>query len=145
MKDESPVVVVAAVVERDGRILLTRRLEGTHLAGTWEFPGGKCDPGETHEACLAREMREELGVEIAVGELVLRTTFAYPDRTVELNFYRCALVGEPVPQLGQDMLWAGRERLRDLEFPPADTELVELLTQMGTRSIKSDAGRDAPR
>lgn len=137
MKNESPVVVVAAVVERDGRFLLTRRLEGTHLAGTWEFPGGKCDPGETHEDCLAREMREELAVEVTTGELVLRTIFAYPDRTVELNFYRCALVGEAVPQLGQDVLWAGREHLPDLELPPADKELVELLTQPLAKSGKA--------
>jgi 8-oxo-dGTP diphosphatase len=143
MKDENPVVVVAAVIERQGRFLLTRRLEGTHLAGTWEFPGGKCGPGETHEDCLAREMREELAVEVRPGERVLRTVFAYPDRTVELNFYRCALVGEPVPQLGQDVLWAGREYLPDLEFPPADQELVELLTQPLSRSGKAaESARD---
>ena len=59
----SAVVVIAAVIERDGHLLVARRLEGTHLAGLWEFPGGKCEPGEAHDACLARELTEELGVD----------------------------------------------------------------------------------
>jgi 8-oxo-dGTP diphosphatase len=126
---DDPIVVVAAVVERDGAFLLTRRLGGTHLAGTWEFPGGKCDPGETHEGCLAREMQEELAVGISVGDRILQTTHAYPERTVELHFYRCSLVGEPVPQLGQEMVWTRREALPSLELPPADVQLIELLTK----------------
>ena len=121
------VVVVAAVVEQDGRFLVTRRLQGTHLAGLWEFPGGKCEPGETHEACLAREMAEELGVETIVGDEVLRTEHAYPERTVRLHFRRCAVVGQPRPLLDQEIRWVTREELRTLEFPPADAELIERL------------------
>lgn len=137
------VLVVAAVVEREGRFLLTRRLEGTHLAGTWEFPGGKCDAGESHEECLRREMREELAVEVTIGARLLEVTHDYGDRTVELHFYRCSLAGEPAPQLGQEMLWAEREALRSLEFPPADAELIELLspssrTQYSPNSQKQD-------
>jgi len=121
------IVVAAAVVELDGRLLVTRRLEGTHLEGHWEFPGGKCDPGETHEACLIRELHEELGVSAIVGPEILTTTHPYPNRRVELHFFRCRLLGTPVPQMGQEMRWVGRDDLGNLAFPPADTELIELL------------------
>ena len=126
---ETPsLVVVAAVVERERKLLLTRRLEGTHLAGTWEFPGGKCDPGESHEQCLRREMREELNVEVAIGAPVMEVAHDYGDRVVVLHFYRCTLLGDPRPQLGQQMMWAERSALRTLEFPPADAELIDLLS-----------------
>ena len=122
------IVVTAAVIERDDRLLVTRRPEGTHLEGYWEFPGGKCDPGETHEACLARELREELGASAAVGAEILCVTHAYPDRTVELHFFKCRLTSEPIPQMGQEMQWVAREQLGSLTLPPADEELVDLLT-----------------
>jgi mutator protein MutT len=125
---DAAVVVVAAVVERDGRFLLTRRLRGTHLAGTWEFPGGKCEPDETHEACLARELREELDVQVVIGEEILSVEHAYPERTVRLHFRRCVLAGEPRPLLGQDVRWARRDEMRALEFPEADRELIAMLT-----------------
>jgi 8-oxo-dGTP diphosphatase len=121
------VVVAAAVIERDDRFLLTRRQRGVHLEGYWEFPGGKCEPGETHAACLVREIREELGVEAAVGGEVLATSHAYPDRLVELHFLRCDVGGAPAPQLGQEMRWVAREELATLTFPPADTELIQML------------------
>ena len=122
-------VVTAAIVERDGRFLVTRRQKGTHLEGCWEFPGGKCEKGESLADCLARELREELGVGARVGEEVLATTHAYEDRVVELHFIRCQLAGEPVPQLGQEMRWVSREELRELELPPADAALVEILSK----------------
>jgi 8-oxo-dGTP diphosphatase len=122
------IVVAAAVIEQDGRFLLTRRQRGVHLEGFWEFPGGKCEPGESHGACLVREIREELDVEAAVGEELLATAHAYPDRRVELHFLRCAIVGAPVPQLGQEMRWVPRDELARLEFPPADAELIRLLS-----------------
>ena len=121
------IVVAAAVIEKDDRFLLTRRQQGVHLAGFWEFPGGKCEPGESHGACLAREIREELGTDAAVGEELLATAHAYPDRRVELHFLRCAIVGAPVPQLGQEMRWVPRAELALLPLPPADEELTRLL------------------
>ncbi len=120
-------VVVAAVVERADRILVTERPSGTHLGGYWEFPGGKTEPGETHQQCLEREMREELGVVVVVGGELLSTRFDYPDRTVELHFRRCVLGGEPTPMLGQRMRWVPRSELGTLRFPPADRELINLL------------------
>jgi 8-oxo-dGTP diphosphatase len=133
MTDDRPsatrVVVTAAVIEVDGRFLLTRRQKGVHLEGLWEFPGGKCDKDETLMDCLARELLEELNVPSRVGEELLTTTHAYPERSTELHFFRCELLGDPQPQLGQEMRWVPREELTVLEFPPADAELIEMLRQ----------------
>ena len=123
------IVVTAAVVEIDGRLLVTRRQTGVHLEGFWEFPGGKCDKDEPQTVCLARELLEELDVPSRVGDEIFATTHSYPDRSVELHFFRCELLGEPRPQLGQDMRWVRREDLAALEFPPADAELIRMLTQ----------------
>src|SRR5712691_9866651 len=89
------IIVTAAVIERDGCFLVTRRQKGVHLEGCWEFPGGKIDPHETHAAALKREIREELDADVDVGRLLLTTTHAYPEKTVTLFFYRCHLVGTP--------------------------------------------------
>jgi mutator protein MutT len=121
------IVVSAAIIERGGRILVTRRLEGTHLEGAWEFPGGKCEPGETIEACMARELREELGIEVGIGEEVLSTSHDYPDRRVTLHFLRCDTSDQPAPLIGQEMRWVTRDELDSLEFPPADAELIRIL------------------
>ena len=123
------VVVTAAVIEIDGRFLITRRQKGVHLEGFWEFPGGKCDRDEPLKECLARELFEELDVPSRVGEELFTTTHAYPDRSVELHFFRCELLGEPRAALGQEMQWVRREDLAALEFPPADAELIQILTQ----------------
>lgn len=121
------VAVVAAVIEQNGAFLVTRRPEGTHLAGLWEFPGGKIDLGESHGQALQREIREELGVHIEVHDLIFQVTHDYPERSVALFFYRCTLVGEPVARLGQQMRWVLREELPALGFPPADEQLIHLL------------------
>jgi len=123
------IVVLAGIVERDGKLLITRRLKGTHLAGLWEFPGGKCDASETHEACLARELLEELGVSSLVGPELLSVEHAYPERTVRLHFRTCEIAGDPQPLLGQEIRWIERADLKSLEFPEADRELIEMLTR----------------
>jgi mutator protein MutT len=122
-----PVVVIAAVIERDGRFLVTRRMEGTHLSGYWEFPGGKCEAGESHESCLERELVEELDVTAHVGSEILVTEHTYPARTVRLHFHECRIDGEPRAILGQEMRWISRQEIGELEFPEADRELIELL------------------
>jgi mutator protein MutT len=127
------IVVVAAVIQDGGRFLVTRRQQGVHLAGLWEFPGGKIDEGETHAVALAREIREELDAEVEVGELVFEVTHAYDDRTVALYFYGCTLRGTPRPLLGQEMRWVPRADLAALGFPPADQELIKLLTESPVR------------
>lgn len=121
------IVVVAAVIEADGTFLVTRRPEGVHLAGLWEFPGGKIDSHESHVQCLRREIREELDADVDVQELVFYTAHDYADRVLTLYFYRCTLIGEPRPRLGQQMRWVPREELPTLGFPPADEELIRKL------------------
>jgi len=125
----SRIVVTAAVVEREGAFLLTRRLDGTHLAGHWEFPGGKVHAGETLQESLAREIREELDAEIAVGDEILATVHDYPERSIELRFFRCTLRSEPKPILGQEMRWVPLGELASIRLPPADDELVRLLIE----------------
>lgn len=123
------IVVTAAVVWRDGRYLVARRLQGTHLAGLWEFPGGKCEPGESHEDCLRREIHEELGVDATIRGLLLSARHAYETREVELHFFACDLAGEPQARLGQELAWVAPADLDRLAFPEADAELIALLKQ----------------
>ena len=121
------IVVAAAIIERWDRFLLTRRLKDTHLEGCWEFPGGKCEPGESHDACLARELMEELGVRATIGDEIIVIEHAYPDRTVRLHFRRTEIAGEPQARLGQQMQWVARESLDGLKFPAADRALIDRL------------------
>jgi 8-oxo-dGTP diphosphatase len=121
--------VVAAVIERDGKILLTRRREGTHLGGLWEFPGGKRKPGEDPAEALRREIREELGADLVVGDALERLDWDYPGKRVRLCFFRCALQGEARPLEGQEMAWVARAELGRYEFPAADAVLVERLSR----------------
>jgi 8-oxo-dGTP diphosphatase len=127
----STIVVLAAVIEKDGHFLMTRRLKGTHLAGKWEFPGGKCEPGESHEACLSRELIEELGVPSEVGDEIFTVEHAYPERTVRLHFRRATLLCDPMACQGQEMRWVGRAELRALDLPDADRGLVDMLSRDG--------------
>ena len=131
MPSKPTLVVVAAVVERDGAFLVTRRQPGVHLAGYWEFPGGKIHPGESDADALGRELREELDVGVGpvdAGARLLTKAHEYDDRIVELRFYRCGLIGTPRPMLGQQLRWVPRAELAELPFPPADAELIARLT-----------------
>jgi 8-oxo-dGTP diphosphatase len=123
----APIVVVAAVIERDDAFLLTLRPAGTHLADHWEFPGGKVHHSETHAEALRRELFEELDIVATVGELVHTVTHAYPEKTVELHFYQCVFAGEPKPMMGQGMRWVTRAELASLPFPEADRDLIARL------------------
>jgi 8-oxo-dGTP diphosphatase len=124
-----PLLVVAAVIERDGKVLITRRRSGTHLAGLWEFPGGKSTEGEGHAEALRREIREELGALVSVGELLDAVEWQYPDKRVRLLFFRCELHGEAQPLEGQEMAWVASADLSSYEFPPADTALIARLAR----------------
>ena len=122
------IVVTAAIVEDHGRYFVTKRQKGVHLEGLWEFPGGKCEPGESLEHCLRRELKEELGAEAVIGEEIFTVTHDYPERSVELHFLSCSFLNAPMPLLGQEMRWVAREELKSLKFPPADDELIAVLT-----------------
>ncbi len=120
--------VSAALVFHNGRLLITRRPAEAHLGGLWEFPGGKREPGETFEACLQRELLEELGVQIAVGEAIQTIVHQYPERRVRLKFFRCRLLGGEPRALGcAAFRWVSRAELREHAFPEADAQLIERL------------------
>ena len=120
--------VSAALIFRGGRLLITQRHAKSHLGGLWEFPGGKREPGETFEACLVREISEELGVEISVGTLYEEIRHDYPEKSVHLKFFLCRLVsGEPQPLDCAAVRWVGQGELDAFEFPAADAQLLEKL------------------
>jgi len=123
-------VAAALVQDEAGRYLITRRRHGTHLEGLWEFPGGKREPGETLEACLRRELAEELGADFTVGDKVETVTWHYPGKTVVLHFYRCRVAAGAIePREDQAMAWVDPSELVDYEFPPADQALLARLRQ----------------
>lgn len=120
--------VSAGLVFRSGQLLITQRHAAAHLGGLWEFPGGKRAPGETFEQCLQRELREELGVEVFVGELFDTVTHAYPERTVLLKFFLCQLPqGEPEALDCAAVKWVDRGGLAAHDFPAADATLLDKL------------------
>jgi mutator protein MutT len=123
-----PIDVAAALIFERDKLLITQRRADDHLPNLWEFPGGKVEPGETFQACLVREIREELGIEISVCDLVEDLTHSYPEKTVRLRFYRCALIsGEAKAIHVQDLRWVTREELKQYEFPAADAKLIARL------------------
>jgi len=123
-----PIEVSAALIFHQGRLLIARRHAGSHLGGLWEFPGGKREPGETFEACLVREIREELGCEIAVEELFDEVTHHYPGKSVHLKFFLCRLTGgEPQPLDCAALEWVTKGDLGRFEFPAADAQLLAKL------------------
>lgn len=122
--------VSAGLIFRDGKLLLTQRRPQDHLGGLWEFPGGKREPGETFRQCLIRELREELGIEAVVGEMIKELTHAYSEKTVHLQFFRCTLAPsspEPQPHACHALAWVTRAELPRYAFPAADARLLERL------------------
>lgn len=123
-----PVRVAAGLIARDGCYLITRRKTAAHLGGCWEFPGGKCEPAESLEDCLRRELREELGIEVADPVLFGVIRHTYSEQTVDLHFFRCRIRNGEPRALGCDELrWVRPEELMHFEFPPADQSLIEAL------------------
>jgi mutator protein MutT len=125
----SPLIEVSAgLVFRAGRLLITQRPPGTHLAGLWEFPGGKREAGESWEACLERELAEELGVGVAVGRVFDEIVHDYPGKRVQLRFFVSRLTkGEPAPLGCAAVAWVTAEELAHYEFPAADAHLLAAL------------------
>lgn len=123
------VIVVAAVLIEGGKVLLSRRKEGTHLAGLWEFPGGKVEPGEDPRVALRRELAEELGVDAIVGEIVDVTFHRYDDddKSVLLLFFEARREsGSPEPRAIDvaEVAWFGAPALDPALFPPADVAVL---------------------
>jgi mutator protein MutT len=120
--------VSAALIFRSGKLLITQRQPDAHLGGLWEFPGGKREADETFRQCLVREIREELGIEISVGELFEEIIHEYPEKTVHLKFFICQLIhGEPQLLGCAAFKWIGKLDLSGFKFPAADAQLLEKL------------------
>ena len=123
--------VAAGLVFRDGKLLITQRYPGAHLGGLWEFPGGKRHADETFEACLKRELEEELGIEVAVGDLVESIENIYPEKTVLLKFFFCDWLRNEARAIGcPDFRWIARDELCRYEFPAADARLLKKLPSL---------------
>lgn len=121
--------VSAGLVFRDGRLLITQRPANGHLGGLWEFPGGKREPGETFEQALHRELMEELGIEVEIRDLIETITHRYPEKMVQLCFFRCAWIRhEPQPIGCPALAWVTRDELAVYEFPAADAQLLGKLS-----------------
>jgi 8-oxo-dGTP diphosphatase len=123
-------VVAVALLDADGRILLAQRPEGKTLAGLWEFPGGKLEPGETPEAALVRELHEELGVDIRTSCLAPLTfaSYSYEAFHLLMPLYVCRQWrGKLTAREGQKLAWVRAARLRDYPMPPADEPLIPIL------------------
>ena len=128
VKPSQTIEVAAGLVFRDCELLITQRYADAHLGGLWEFPGGKRECDETFEACLARELLEELGIDVEVGELVESLTHDYPEKSVHLRFFRCVWRRhEPQPIGCAALRWVSQSQLSDFEFPAADARLLEKL------------------
>jgi 8-oxo-dGTP diphosphatase len=123
-------VSAVALIDRDGRVLLARRPEGKSMAGLWEFPGGKVEPGETPEAALIRELREELGIE-TWRSCLAPLTFAshgYEGFHLLMPLFACRKwEGTPRAKEGQELKWVRAQDLRDYPMPPADIPLIPIL------------------
>jgi len=123
-------VVAAALIDVDGRVLVAQRPAGKHLAGTWEFPGGKIEPGETPETALVRELREELGIDTATSCLAPAgfASHAYAEFHLILLLFGCRKwTGTPRGREGQAVRWVRAPELFSLDMPPADRPLLGLL------------------
>lgn len=138
------VEVVAGVIrDRRGRILLARRTEGRDLAGLWEFPGGKHEAGETTEAALKRELREELGIEIDIGAPLIRVPQAYPHKRLRLDVREVRAWHGTVRGLeGQALAWVPPHKLIDYSMPPADIPVVAALSQPDRYLVTPEPGAD---
>ena len=128
-KKKNPQIVTAAIIEKNGHILIAKRKRGKRHAGNWEFPGGTLEEGETHEQCLKRELQEELAITAEVGELICTSEYSYtPDWTIRLLAYRTTLASDIFNLHDHDEIrWVKLTDLANYEFPEADRPIVEKL------------------
>jgi 8-oxo-dGTP diphosphatase len=126
-------VAACALVDADGRVLIAQRPQGKQLAGLWEFPGGKVEPGETPEQCLVRELHEEIGIEAKIACLAPLTfaSHSYDDFHLLMPLYICRrFEGIAVPKEGQTLKWVKPRQMRDYPMPPADEPLIPFLIDL---------------
>ncbi|MDA7433686.1 8-oxo-dGTP diphosphatase MutT [Synechococcus sp. AH-601-P18] len=122
------VIGIGVVINAAGEALIDQRLEEGLLGGMWEFPGGKQEPGEAIEACIARELMEELGIEVSVGEALITVDHAYSHKKLQFVVHLCRWIsGEPQPLASQQVRWVRPEQLKDYPFPAANARIIEAL------------------
>ncbi len=122
------IIGVAVIGDDQGNVLIDRRPQNGLLGGLWEFPGGKVEPGETTEACIQREIREELGIEIEVGDRLIVVDHAYSHFRVTLNVHHCRHIsGEPQPIECDEVRWVSLSELEQYPFPKANIQIIEAL------------------
>lgn len=127
-------VVAGALFDRDGRVLIAERPAGKPLAGRWEFPGGKLNPGEAEQQALARELAEELGVAVTASRPFMRLRHQYPQRTIELSMWIVeSFTGCVSPLDGQRLKWVSPGQLRDEDILEADQPFIEALAAMAAQ------------
>ena len=130
------IAVVAALIVRDGKLLIARRPDGKHMAGRWEFPGGKIEPGESPEAALERELTEELGISAHAGRIYHAIHHSYPEKDILLLFYRCRLLqGEPQAIEEAEVRWIEERELRAFDWAEADGPLIDRIERDGFGTI----------
>jgi 8-oxo-dGTP diphosphatase len=122
------ITVTAALIQKDNKILITRRSPNKHLAGLWEFPGGKLENGETEQECLSRELEEELGIKVKVGEFFMENTHDYGTKSILLKAYFCEQLTGSITLNDHDMIaWVTKKELQNYEFAPADVPFIKAL------------------
>lgn len=130
---EAPLIVVIAVIQRDGRFLIAKRLPEDSFGGLWEFPGGKLNPDEDLKGCLVREIREELGIPVKVMEEIQVVEYQYPNRLLRFHCFACGILEgrEPQPIECSEFRWVEAGELADFEFPPASGPIIRELLNKG--------------
>jgi len=127
--------VTAGLVWKDGKLLITRRPEGSHLAGYWEFPGGKQEPGESLKACLEREIQEELDMEVKAAKHLLQIDHDYEIKSITLHLFLCDwLSGDPTPIGCDEIRWVRPEDLANFKLPPPDLQLLPFIQNLARTS-----------
>jgi 8-oxo-dGTP diphosphatase len=135
--EEEPVAVGIGIIRRGNRFLVRRRPEGTVYAGYWEFPGGKCEPGEDTAGAAARECYEETGLAVVVDCLLRIITHRYPHGLVELHFFDCRLTEGPADEPAADSgcQWVTADELASLRFPEANEPIIDEITRRAHQEI----------
>jgi 8-oxo-dGTP diphosphatase len=122
------ITVVGAMIEKDGKYLITQRKPTATLPLLWEFPGGRVEPGETDQQALARELKEEMDIDVKVDEIAMHVQHSYPDYDIDFRVFRCKLVKGSIKHLKvHDHRWVSPSELDDYEFPAADQKTFEQL------------------
>ena len=127
-EDKKRRAVVAALITRGEKFMITRRPDGKARAGLWEFVGGKAEEGESLQDALVRECREEIGVTVAVGEPYMTVEYDYPDINVRLTLFRATITeGEPLPMENNAIAWITADEIENYPFVPADKDILDRL------------------